>query len=62
MGTAVTVVQQESVTVPAGTYNAFKLQLTKDGTTTFNWLTPAIGLIKETTDQTVVELVSVSNG
>jgi hypothetical protein len=58
-GTKVTVEGQETVTVPAGTYFAYRLKQVKGDSTVTDWFYPAIGLVKEISDQAVIELVSV---
>ncbi|MBC7543467.1 MAG: hypothetical protein H7338_12120, partial [Candidatus Sericytochromatia bacterium] len=58
-GTKVTVEIQETVTVPAGSYVAYRLRQRKGETTIVDWFYPAIGLIKEQSDQAVVELMSL---
>jgi hypothetical protein len=58
-GSTVTVEAQESITVPAGNYIAFRLKQRLGVTTTIDWFYPAIGLIKEQSSDSLVELVSV---
>jgi hypothetical protein len=59
-GTKVTVEGQETVTVPAGSYFAYRLKQVKGDQTVTDWLYPSVGLVKEVTAQTVVELMAVS--
>jgi hypothetical protein len=61
-GTKVTVEGQESVTVPAGTYFAYRLKQVKGTSTVMDWFYPSIGLVKEISDQAVIELMSVGMG
>lgn len=60
-GTKVTVEGQETITVPAGSYFAYRLKQIKGETSVTDWLYPSVGLIKEISDQTVIELTALSD-
>jgi hypothetical protein len=60
---AYTVIGTESVTVPAGTFNALKIKSSSASSATqYNWYSYNVGLIKSTTDgvDSVLELASYS--
>src|SRR5689334_6423756 len=46
-GTTALVVGQETISVPAGSYFAFRLTLTKGDSVITEWFYPSVGLIKE---------------
>lgn len=57
-GTKVTVEGQETVTVPAGSYFAYRLKQARGDTSVTDWLYPSVGLVKEVSEQTVIELMA----
>jgi hypothetical protein len=60
-GTKVVVEGQETVMVPAGSYFAYRLKQSRGDTTVTDWLYPSVGLIKEVSDQTVIELMALTD-